>query len=194
MSYKPTLFIDMDGVLNHFGGYFHTYALNKYPYVGSKSNFRTYSLCDWFLDLSEDMKKQILLKPEFWRGIPANLEVIADLESNYSVLTSCYKVCILTTPYYDAPWCAYEKRQWIKRNLPFFPVENIIFAENKSLLANAESILIDDFLDNCKDFSKAGGHAFYYPRAYNEELAPFNQIKPFTDFLYFLKENPEEIA
>lgn len=80
----------------------------------------------------------------------------------YTNLTSQgNEVYIATTPQFN-DWCCREKINWIKQYMPFFPVENIIFIQNKSLLANDQSLLIDDYCKNINKFMSKGGCTVFF--------------------------------
>ena len=96
---------------------------------------------------------------EFWR----NLELLPWAEDLWKMVNSLdRKVYILSNPghFHDA---AHAKLDYIWDKLG---TRNYILTKHKYLLANSESILIDDMKHNIKKFSLNGGKTYYWPNQY----------------------------
>ena len=58
------------------------------------------------------------------------------------------------------------KRAWLALHYPWL-VDRFIYVQDKSCVANRDSVLIDDYWDNVQAFRKEGGHAILVPQPYN---------------------------
>ena len=64
------------------------------------------------------------------------------------------------------PVCVPAKMEWIKKYLPFFPTERMIFCQRKYMIKG--DFLLDDGMHNIEDFKKAGGTPIIFNRPHNE--------------------------
>ena len=97
----------------------------------------------------------------FWLDLPLLpqaknlLGIIKKVKGSYTILSS---------PLPNDPNSEPHKREWIKKNLDFFPPENVIITKDKAKFAtNADgtpNILIDDFGQNIASWEAAGGEGF----------------------------------
>lgn len=60
------------------------------------------------------------------------------------------------------------KMFWIYENLPKWIHNQVIFLRHKELLANVNTLLIDDSPTNCARFRRAGGYAIMFKRPWND--------------------------
>jgi len=97
----------------------------------------------------------------FWLDLPLTvnaknlLMLIKDVKGEYNILSS---------PLPDDPNSEPHKREWIKKNLNFFPPKDIIITHDKAKYATTEdgtpNILIDDYGVNIQKWEAAGGVGF----------------------------------
>ena len=139
------VFVDMDGVLADFFGEWQ-------KLIGK----------DWrkVKDIEPALQK-IRDKDDFWLNLPLLpqaknlLSVIKKVKGSYSILSS---------PLPNDPNSEPHKREWIKKNLDFFPPENVIITHDKAKFATnpdgTPNILIDDFGKNIASWEAAGGEGF----------------------------------
>ena len=139
------VFVDMDGVLADFFGEWQ-------KLIGK----------DWrkVKDIEPALQK-IRDKDDFWLNLPLLpqaknlLGVIKKVKGSYSILSS---------PLPNDPNSEPHKREWIKKNLDFFPPENVIITHDKAKFATnpdgTPNILIDDFGKNIASWEAAGGEGF----------------------------------
>ena len=139
------VYVDMDGVLADFFGEWQ-------KLIGS----------DWrkVKDIEPALQK-IRDTDNFWLDLPLLpqaknlLGVIKKVKGSYNILSS---------PLPNDPNSEPHKRQWIKKNLSFFPPENVIITHDKPKYATnsdgTPNILIDDFGKNIASWEAAGGEGF----------------------------------
>ena len=139
------VYVDMDGVLADFFGEWQ-------KLIGS----------DWrkVKDIEPALQK-IRDKDNFWLDLPLLpqaknlLGIIKKVKGSYTILSS---------PLPNDPNSEPHKREWIKKNLSFFPPENVIITHDKPKYAvnsdGTPNILIDDFGKNIASWEAAGGEGF----------------------------------
>jgi len=99
---------------------------------------------------------------QFWRDLkpyPTALNFIEFLESGP------FDVYVATA--HANGDCAAAKLDWIDEYLPKY-WDRVLIGHPKHLMANPNSILIDDRTKNCEDFEEAGGIAVQCPRPWNK--------------------------
>lgn len=109
----------------------------------------------WF-----QITNDIFTTPGFWENIP----IFEDAARVMAELVEVHDVYILTKPWIHYQRCEEEKKEWIKKHLPFFNLENVIFTGHKHLLKG------DFFIDDAPDYMEINHTpviAFAYP--YNKE-------------------------
>lgn len=158
------VYLDVDGVLCDFvrgvNAFFGTeYSYTKYPY----------DLGKW--DILDDIAGGIGFKvvnaictENFW----VNLPWMWDGYSLYQrVMTKFDDVSFLTTPMPNAEsWTGRFK--WLEKHTgPSMAGKITITRESKAIVANPDSLLIDDRDKNVDEFRAAGGDAILVPRPWN---------------------------
>lgn len=96
---------------------------------------------------------------QFWES----LEPYKYYKELYSLCSAYGDVYILTSPI-NTGGCYVGKINWLKKHLP---ETKKIFTRYKYLLANDNSILIDDFNKNLGEFKVAGGRTFKWEQTWN---------------------------
>ena len=139
------VYVDMDGVLADFFGEWQ-------KLIGK----------DWrnVKDIEPALQK-IRDTDNFWLDLPLLpqaknlLGIIKKVKGSYTILSS---------PLPNDPNSEPHKREWIKKNLDFFPPENVIITKDKAKFATnpdgTPNILIDDFGQNIASWEAAGGEGF----------------------------------
>ena len=142
------IYVDMDGVLADFFGEW------------SKSQ----GVDNW-KDIKDPAKAigDIKSIEDFWLNLPV-LPKAKELLGLIKQVKGKYKIC--TSPLADDPRSEPHKREWVKKNLAFFPPEEVIVTHNKPQFATQKdgtpNILIDDYGVNINAWEKAGGIGFKY--------------------------------
>lgn len=110
-------------------------------------------------------------KKGFFKNIPRNpqLEEIEQMAEKYDLF-------IVTT----APPAAHEdKIMWIKEQMSWFPIKNVIFTDRKDTVW--ADVLLDDGVHNLTDFSSIG-LSVKYQRSHNKEHKQFLSVSSLKEF------------
>ena len=148
LSPNTQIYVDMDGVLADFFGEW------------SKSQ----GVDNW-KDIKNPAKaiSDIKAIDDFWLNLPV-LPQAKKLLNLIKTLKGSYSIC--TSPLADDPRSEPHKREWVEKNLAFFPPKEVIVTHDKPKYAKNEdgtsNILIDDFGSNIRDWEAAGGIGFKY--------------------------------
>jgi len=157
---KPTVFLDMDGVIVDFDGGVH----KKYGIEPEEHRTFDYDYNRMFGCSEQEFWSS--LDHDFW----VNLEFTAWAKQLLEVLEP-YKPCLLTSP---ARGQASAKQDWIQKNLPeYFRQGRYLIGPGKRYCAKPNAILIDDYDKNIEQFTKAGGWGVLFP-------APWNSLHKFS--------------
>jgi 5'(3')-deoxyribonucleotidase len=149
------IYFDMDDVGNELNRYLLGIYNNEY---GGNFNFRDSEspLVNENYDIKVDDSyfKNII----YQEGCFLNLEPLEGyINLIKHLMDENYDVRILTYPQWTSPYCMNEKIEWIRRHLPFFNLDNIIFTRLKEELASENRILIDDNPNYLKKWEEHGG-------------------------------------
>jgi len=140
------IFIDLDGVIADFDG--HARAQGKYDQAGKA--------------------KWDELDYQWWATMPA----CAGAKEFYDAATKLGVVKFLTAPVLSEE-CFSGKARWIQDFVPErgkFILGDLIIGSDKSYLAGARRILIDDRLNNVKEWVDAGGIGIHHDGDFKETL------------------------
>jgi 5'(3')-deoxyribonucleotidase len=140
------IYVDMDGVLADFFG--------DWAKLMGVDSFRDIK------DVNTALEK-IRNTDDFWLNLPVTdnakslLELIKKVKGEYSICSSPLPGDKNSEPH---------KREWIKKNLAFFPPKEIIITQDKAKFATqpdgTPNILIDDYGVNIAKWEAAGGIGF----------------------------------
>ena len=140
------IYVDMDGVLADFFG--------DWAKLMGVDSFRDIK------DVEQALEK-IKNTDDFWLNLPLTdnakglLKLIKQVKGSYSICSSPLPGDKNSVPH---------KKEWIKKNLAFFPPKEIIITHNKPQYAKQQdgtpNILIDDYGVNVSAWEAAGGIGF----------------------------------
>lgn len=170
---KMKIFVDMDGVIVDFN----TAALcTNCAAIGGEDEYP--EECGWdILKACNKIRHSYsgvgrlppITADEFWGAL--DYDFWYDLQP-YPVAQTFIKylefwgdVYIVTAPARSTD-CVAGKYSWIKEHFPDYR-RKLIICTHKELLADKNSILIDDRDKNCEAFEKAGGFVVPVPRPWN---------------------------
>ena len=169
MTKMKTVFLDLDGVLVDFLSGLHKaldvpYSYENYIYEKGKWDM----LAD--IKLDDDIPATFeqcndCCTASFWD----NLEWMHDGRDILRAIMGTLgleKVYLLTTPMPNLE-SASGKMMWVNGNLPIYLKRTIIIQASKALLAQPDTLLIDDKNENIDDFIAAGGRGILVPRPWN---------------------------
>ena len=144
---KSEIYVDMDGVLADFFGEWKKLVGKDWRELGK--------------DEIEPALKKIRDEDKFWLNIPLTsnakklLGIIKQVKGDYKILSS---------PLANDPNSEPHKREWIEKNLDFFPPSEVIITKDKAKYATnpdgTPNILIDDYGVNIAAWEGAGGIGF----------------------------------
>lgn len=139
-------------------------------------------------DHSEDFLRSAMRYPEFYRDLDP---VEGALYGVKKLLSDGHDVIIATA----VPKCAgiayHGKLEWIRRVMPFFPLENFIAIHRKDLLIG--DVLLDDGLHNIVPFMKSGRMAVAFDCPWNRGYDDVTRrVRHWNEFLAFIDEVKEQ--
>jgi 5'(3')-deoxyribonucleotidase len=171
------ILLDMDGVIaNFFAASLAAHSAAVVKKYGIKFQFEidaTFPRGDWDIPKLLGITAKDFWDPidnyDFWINVPAFDGARAFVEE----LQTVAPVTICTSASWSSD-CAKAKIEWIEnhigRKIPAFVCHH---GAKKSLLANPEHLLIDDYIKNIHEFRNAGG-------AVHHVLGPWNDSAPET--------------
>ncbi len=154
-----TIFLDMDGVIVDFVG-----GVNKRMGIPKDTIPTKWAWVEDYGFTLDQVNSWCTL--DFW----ANLEWMHDGRDILRAIMNTVgleKVYLLTAPMPNLE-SASGKMMWVSGNLPICLKRTIIVQAPKSLLANPNTLLIDDKDENVEKFVTAGGNAILVPRPWNK--------------------------
>ena len=176
---KSEIYVDMDGVLADFFG--------EWKKLVGK---------DWReldKDEIEPALKKIRDEDKFWLNIPLTsnaknlLGIIKQVKGDYKILSS---------PLANDPNSEPHKREWIEKNLDFFPPTEVIITKDKAKYATnpdgTPNILIDDYGVNIAAWESAGGIGFKHKDHKFERTAKKLKAEIEESFHPLIREHIEE--
>jgi len=124
-----------------------------------------------------------ITKVEFWQTVEGgdqyfwdSLPVYPWSKALYDFLNRFAPVTILSSPS-DGSNCVWGKVKWLKEKIdPMIDTGDCVFTKKKYLLADSESLLVDDLQKNCDAFIEAGGHAVCVPSNWNKKDLCYNDV------------------
>lgn len=162
-----TVLVDLDGVLVSFLDEalkpFNTNVADLYEASESKG--------EWAVE-----KLLGITQKKFWEKNPGSVfekarmtndaDDIMSVVEDFAEATGA-KIFFCTSPSQD-PDAYTAKARWVKRYYNDLYIKGrLIITSHKYLLANPDTVLIDDSDKNCEAFMQAGGHVVLVPRPWN---------------------------
>ena len=164
------VFVDMDGVICDYQSSIAD-LFNCHDVYDNPANLGIFSLAtilqrDYGISKAEFYKAR---GPDFYSKLnwtPEGPEILNLLEKKFGK-KNCF---ILSAPGFNP--CDYAgKAQWIIDNIPDYMYQKrFLLSSNKSLLANANRLLVDDKDTNVSEFIQAGGAGFLVARLWNAKF------------------------
>jgi 5'(3')-deoxyribonucleotidase len=163
------IFIDCDGVINDFGHSFYKFVAesSSSKYLKEINSISSYSLSDWFTcssDISSKIIHDVFESFLFWNRLNPYEDVYTDLVSAFRDPELKDSLYIATTPANKVSLTC--KADWFEKHFPFIPFDRIIYIKDKSLLADKDCYLIDDYYKNVNSF---GDNGILFSQFYNKK-------------------------
>lgn len=174
---KKNILLDMDGVLSDFL----TGALRvldaKYgpvhsgdPVEAYVKNYSQFAMEVYYGITPEQFWEPIANTPNFWYDLPC----MPWARELLGVLRSFGDVTICTAPGNDVTCCT-QKQAWL-RDILDVDYHDVVMCNKKFLLANPDTILIDDYHKNITEFQLVGGKAVLVPSNWNTLDLTFEKV------------------
>lgn len=138
---------------------------------------------------SEDFLRSAMRYPELYRDLDP---IEGAMYGVKKLLNDGHDVLIATA----VPKCAgiayHGKLEWLRRNMPYFPLKNFIAIHRKDLLEG--DLLLDDGLHNIVPWNDRGRTAVVFDAPWNREEPKYNdpskvyRIKHWNEFLKLVDE------
>lgn len=140
---------------------------------------------------SEDFLRSCMRYPEFYRDLDPIEGAISGMRK---LVDAGHDVVIATV----VPKCAgmgfHGKMEWLRRNMPWFKLENFIAIHRKELLAPWADLLLDDGLHNIVPFNDAGKTCVIMDCPWNQAEPKYSdpslihRVRHWNEFLDLVKE------
>lgn len=154
---KYTLLIDQDDVLaEYIQGVTKAYN-EKYNTCISANQCISWNLYQVF---GEEVDT-VMHEPELFKELEPVKDALEVFERLYK--SALFEMYIVTAA---NPICVPAKIEWIKKYLPFFPTDRVIFCHKKYMIKG--DFLLDDGMHNIEEFKEAGGIPIIFDRPHNE--------------------------
>ncbi|MBN2618175.1 MAG: hypothetical protein JXR64_07655 [Spirochaetales bacterium] len=169
------IYLDLDGVCSNFIksaiiannlNFNSTVELWKRDYKGQFSAFKVFGISN-----SEFWKNIELQGEEFW----SEMEEYSWFFPLYNRLKDYGEVIFLTSPS-QSPLSHSGKIKWIQKRFTK-NFKDYIITPRKELLANKNSILIDDYPENILNFENSGGKGILFPQFWNSIIDVENKLE-----------------
>lgn len=122
--------------------------------------------------------------PEFYRDLEPVEGAIRGMKK---LIDDGHDVIIASAVPKSAPISYSGKIEWLRRNVPFFPVDNFVAIKRKDLLRG--DVLFDDAAHNIEAFSKVG-MTVMMETSWNKfvKIEPTRRVQHWNQFLQFIDE------
>lgn len=180
---KPTIAIDMDGVLADIEAQFIDWYYRDYGVLVTREEMLGKPEPEAFPD--KDAIWRFINTAGFFRTLPVMpnaVEVVKELMQHFDVY--------IVTAAMEFPLSLFEKFEWLKEHFPFISWRNIIMCGDKSVIDT--DYLIDD---HCKNLDFCKGKAIMFSAAHNsnidrhERVSSWNEVSTLFSAVRNLAEN-----
>ena len=179
---KLPIFLDMDEVICDFLHRLCSDYNNQYD-----KNVKVDDIKSW--ELAPHIGENgiaIFNQPGFFESL---LPIENAIETIFKLQNEKYEIFIISSPMNEHS--VFEKYIWVKRHLPFFPIENLILIGNKGGILEKidKGILFDD----CPDYlTKFKGLSVAKDMPYNQNIQSDYRINNWNDFYSIVQRHKQE--
>jgi 5'(3')-deoxyribonucleotidase len=161
-STKPRIVVDQDEVICAWTKRIVEWYNEDKGTSYTRDDVKAWNVTDSLPD-SRDFIRSCMRYPEFYR----DLEPMPGAIEGMMHLCLRYDVIIATAVPKSAPIAMSGKFEWIRRNMPFFPLDNFVSIHRKYLLDG--DLLIDDGPHNIEPWLQTGRPAILFDAPWNEK-------------------------
>jgi len=155
---KPTIAIDMDGVLADVESHYIAYYYQEYGVRIPPSALQGKPESEGFPD--KTAVRRFLQMPGFFSTVP----VMEDAVETVRYLMDHFDVYIVSAAM-EFPFSLFEKREWLQQYFPFISWKKIIFCGDKSRIDT--DYMIDD---HCKNLDFCKGKPILFHASHNIDI------------------------
>ena len=160
-----TILVDMDGTIADLIGYFLDHCEHHEGKEVIREDVTEY-------DLTVTWPKALVHFEKRWSPFEWLKPIQGMSEAIQEMISDNHKVFIVSSAL-SKPWIMKEKLKWIKRELPFFDINNVVFANDKSIFSKS-CVLIDD---NPKFINNFPGVRITFDAPYNRGSKVFTHFR-----------------
>lgn len=176
---KPSLAIDMDGVIADTESHFITWYHKDYGVHINREDLIGKPESEAFPDKQAVWK--FVNSPGFFRTLPVMpgaIETVKELMNDFEVY--------IVSAAMEFPQSLFEKHQWLQEHFPFISWKNIVLCGDKSIIDT--DYMIDDHFKNL-DFCK--GKAILFHAAHNATTDRHQRVHSWEEVKVLLKKELE---
>eukprot|EP01133_Synstelium_polycarpum_P010104 gene10104-11780_t len=166
---KPSIAIDMDGVIADTESHFITWYYKDYGVLVNRAELFGKPESEAFPNKEAVLK--FVHSPGFFRTLPVMagaVEVIQELMKDFEIY--------IVSAAMEFPQSLSEKKEWLQEHFPFISWKNIVFCGDKSIIDT--DYMIDDHFKNL-DFCK--GKAILFHAAHNATTDRHQRVHSWED-------------
>lgn len=161
---KPTLYLDMDGVVADFRARA-LHVIGAEPTAGGDM----YPDQDW---------QRLRDDPHLFLRLPLMVRAteLVNLARQYRDTLGWNLLFLTAIPHNnDLPWAFHDKAEWVRLHFPDIAVHFGPYSNDKHLHCTPGDILVDDRIENCRQWRAAGGLAIRVERTLDSAIAELEQ-------------------
>lgn len=144
----------------------------------SLEDVKSWNVVDTLGPNSEDFIRSCMRYPELYRDLDP---VEGAIEGIKLLQEKGHEVIIATAVPKSAGIAYHGKLEWIRRNMPFFSLNNFVAIQRKDLLQG--DVLLDDGMHNIIPFRKSGRTAVVFDRPWNRNDVGGERVYSWQQFI-----------
>lgn len=144
-------------------------------------DIKTWDMTENLGPRSEAAIRSYMRYPELYRDLDP---VEGAIDGVKSLIDDGHDVVIVTAVPRSAGISYHGKLEWLRRNMPYFDLANLISCHRKDLIRG--DMLLDDGPHNIEPFMKVG-HAVVFDRPWNKDVEGHARVHSWKEFLEYVK-------
>lgn len=172
---RPTVLIDMDGVLADFDKATEIHLLENYPEIRIEPRKNFYFREDY----PDPNHQAIIDKLHSSQGFFESLPVMDGAEEAWGYIAELgYQPQVCSSPLRSNEWCAEEKLSWLQRNFGKTAAKTAIISSDK---ANYDGIALIDDKATIKNADQALWQHILFTQPHNQDIAAEFRLDSWRD-------------